>query len=709
GSLNLRDANGDLLEIGAAKSNRPYRLKLYSIGTGGAHARIISGQLGGERGRVPNLFPNGQLDTAGDVENFADLLSTNSTYYTELATASSALAAYGVKRMFSFDVNADTAAPSSAAIYRSVVLSRGNVMGMVLVEKVSGDWVSPGPRLTLRYTDSTNTALDLVAYEELSSTVRLYSGTIAIPSGKTVNRVEVGFIYAAPRTNAFNVGGFWASHLPFSLNSTWRDTAWPFWGSPSSPPAPATIVSRIEKLEKKDNLKLLHEALDDSLHSVNICLGGDSNTWSAVATGRTADTPRGQLLSDTRNLNLDPVSCPSFANLFHDFLGRSYCGGALQVDTSTPDPNGTIAFYRQSIALWPGTDTRFRLINRYSRSTRSKVIVADASATMGNYLNMLPSDNQALEFDFVGDEVHLIYVRSSTSASAVLYYQIDNETPVAYSWGTAGPIAYGQDLPITTTFGKHRIRIWPTSVQLRVEAIVHNRKVQVRNQGIYGSNSSQWLPSAARLYPGFRPEDEFTFLMIGTNDNSGTGAASKSATLTSNLLAIGQQLLTDGKKPIFMTPPPEYPTSPSYNTWELSQCYGYACQQLGIPLIDNFRAFMAMPEATIRGTPQVNAYDFIATDNVHLSDLGHRLIHRNMLRSIGLSAVADTDFYLKPIRQMLDGAGGIPRLPSYTVAALPPISGNGRGLIYVTDGAGNKKVAVCDGTNWRFMDGAIVS
>jgi hypothetical protein len=47
-------------------------------------------------------------------------------------------------------------------------------------------------------------------------------------------------------------------------------------------------------------------------------------------------------------------------------------------------------------------------------------------------------------------------------------------------------------------------------------------------------------------------------------------------------------------------------------------------------------------------------------------------------------------------------------LRSYTVATLPSAATAAR-LIYVSDGASNKRLAVSDGTNWRFPDGAVVS
>lgn len=49
-----------------------------------------------------------------------------------------------------------------------------------------------------------------------------------------------------------------------------------------------------------------------------------------------------------------------------------------------------------------------------------------------------------------------------------------------------------------------------------------------------------------------------------------------------------------------------------------------------------------------------------------------------------------------------------PLLRSYTVATLPSASPAAQ-LIYVSDGASNKRLAVSDGSNWRWPDGAVVS
>ena len=49
------------------------------------------------------------------------------------------------------------------------------------------------------------------------------------------------------------------------------------------------------------------------------------------------------------------------------------------------------------------------------------------------------------------------------------------------------------------------------------------------------------------------------------------------------------------------------------------------------------------------------------------------------------------------------------QLPSYTVAGVPAAASYAGCLIHVSNGTANKRLAVSDGTNWRFPDGAVVS
>lgn len=54
-------------------------------------------------------------------------------------------------------------------------------------------------------------------------------------------------------------------------------------------------------------------------------------------------------------------------------------------------------------------------------------------------------------------------------------------------------------------------------------------------------------------------------------------------------------------------------------------------------------------------------------------------------------------------------AGSPLQLPSFTVATLPAAASYPRCMIYVADGATNKRLAISDGTSWRWPDGAVVA
>lgn len=67
---------------------------------------------------------------------------------------------------------------------------------------------------------------------------------------------------------------------------------------------------------------------------------------------------------------------------------------------------------------------------------------------------------------------------------------------------------------------------------------------------------------------------------------------------------------------------------------------------------------------------------------------------------------------------LIDRTGGVSgktsgELPSYTVAQLlagtPSAADYPRCMVYVSDGTGNQRLAISDGTSWRFPSGSVVS
>lgn len=78
---------------------------------------------------------------------------------------------------------------------------------------------------------------------------------------------------------------------------------------------------------------------------------------------------------------------------------------------------------------------------------------------------------------------------------------------------------------------------------------------------------------------------------------------------------------------------------------------------------------------------------------------------------LGAGNVPASPFYAfwEAVRRALLGLGGPVMLPAYTVATLPDVTAHAGGMIYVKDGASNRRLAVSDGTDWRFPDGDVVS
>lgn len=620
------------------------------------------------RQRLLTLFKNGELDAGKDAVFFGELLSANKDEYVDFVPASAALAKYGIKGMNSFPA-ATSGVPISARLTEDVRLSGGKVFGMILVELASGAWPAEwagatGPRLVVRTEDGSNPTARLLAFEALSPTLRLYYGEASVPGTTIATRVEVGFTTALPQSGvAYNVGGYWASHTQTSGTLVRKDTAWPMWEMRIAGADTAT-VRRIAALEKRDSIQRLVARLRDSTRSISFALVGDSNTWGANATGITTINPRGHSLTDVRNRNFD---APTFVNLFSAFLARSFCDGPRQV---VNDVSSGLARYEQAITVYPGNDDRFTLVDRQNRSRRTKVNVASSGAYAGQYLNLFTTDGEALEFEFTGEEVTLVYSRQQATG-IVIAYQIDGGA--VQTANLDGAVAFGQELKLTAPYGNHVVRIWTTGAQgLRIEGFRFKRRVQVRNQGIYGSRTEQWLPTASNgLFAGVLPEDEFVFIMLGTNDN----ATLPAAVMQANLEIIIAKLIENGKSVILMSPPPELSTDGSFRTWETAVAYDRLAAKFDLPLIDNFRAFMALDPAEVAST-------YIAGDRVHLTDKGHELIFNNIVETLTLGNVQPDD------RAMIDTAINTALLPVQSrtaqLAMLPPLKVDGRDLL-VTD------------------------
>ncbi|RVI19973.1 hypothetical protein CN200_01625 [Sinorhizobium meliloti] len=386
-----------------------------------------------------------------------------------------------------------------------------------------------------------------------------------------------------------------------------------------------SLTVRVEDLEEqKTTMRRFVEILLDGWVSVEICLIGDSITWMLAATGSSSENPRTGELTDPRN----NLTAPGWANLFRDYLIANFC--ALAGGEVLQNPSPGVGYARRWVEGDFTTEDRFRYISRSSGLDLPKPIVSGGSIDNATFRRTLdiPANNsdRALEFKFYGDQAEFYFAGLSTDPGATFSVEVDGIVIGTYSHYRS-PSQWRQVQAINTTFGQHTVRIWNNSntQQLRCELGRHYRRLQVRNQGIIGVQSSRWLPTGT-LWSGIAATDNIVLCQLGTNDRIGApGFSLRPQKLRDNLNTIGSQLKADGKLLVLATPPKAAPTSdypivppPQYNfdTADAAQAVRLAAQDLKVSVIDHFQNFA------------IN-YASLLADGIHPNDAGYQVMYKD--------------------------------------------------------------------------------
>ncbi|RVE83332.1 SGNH/GDSL hydrolase family protein [Sinorhizobium meliloti] len=387
--------------------------------------------------------------------------------------------------------------------------------------------------------------------------------------------------------------------------------------------AVADLSSRVEGLEEqKTTMRRLVEILLDGWVCAEICLIGDSITWMLGATGSSTENPRTGELTDPRN----NLTAPGWANLLRDYLIANFCSGALV------NPSPGVGYARRWVEGDVTTEARFRYISRSSGLDLAKPVASNGNATFRRVLD-IPANNsdRALEFTFYGDEVEFVFAGLATDPGATFSVEVDGVVVGTYSH-YRNPSAFRQTQAITAAFGQHTVRIWNNSNTqlLRCEMMRHNRRLQVRNQGIIGVQSARWLPTGT-LWPGIASTDNIVICGLGTNDRIGlSGYSLRPQKLRDNLNTIGVELKLAGKTLVLATPPKAAPTSdfptvgnPTYyfDTADAAQAVRLAANDLKVSVIDHFQNF------------SINYVGLLA-DGIHPNDAGYLVMFNEIVRLI---------------------------------------------------------------------------
>lgn len=295
-------------------------------------------------------------------------------------------------------------------------------------------------------------------------------------------------------------------------------------GSGSVSPTPTPVVTATA-------LPGLLADLANPLQSVVVTAIGDSICWGIGATGTATATPRNKTLADPRN----NYTSGSYLNLLRRWLGMM--AGAQTGDPAelvpafspaNADPDKYSGFAGYRVPQFCNLDTRI------TKSSGCAVAV-DAYALSGRALD-IPVGGYA-SVTVYGDSVDVLWKSQNADASS-------NFTLDCNGSGTQTINTYNDNLThnnvATSTapsFGTNTFKIVNTgSYPLRVQGIRHNRLVALRNNGLSGSSTATWLPTASPVILGDAVPADTTHLLVklGTNDRGTKGVTN----LTDNLKSI---------------------------------------------------------------------------------------------------------------------------------------------------------------------------
>jgi len=371
------------------------------------------------------------------------------------------------------------------------------------------------------------------------------------------------------------------------------------------------VAQAVAQTKSVSVLAGLRASLSNELEDVLIRLVGDSITWGMTVIGGGPLDPRNHALTDTRN----NLTSPSWANLLHQYLGARYSSGVM----SSPAPG--VALYEAVHAIDVTTSMKVSVINVATREVAGKAVSADASAAL-KALCVVP-DAYALCFETVGTGFTLVYRESPAAGSfTVLVDGVVNRTVIATNAATT----YGKTVTIALPFGRHAVELRCTGA-VAFEAIQRTRKIRVANDGLIGTNTLEWLPTAGRLSASVANDDTHVIVQLGTNDRALTTEPNDPVRTKRNLAAIADYIINArGKSLVLMAAnyaDLDYPSmvTAKYSQADVARMIAQVASNFSCGYIDNYRATLKQ---------KLTGEVFLA-DGLHPNNAGHLQKFKNII------------------------------------------------------------------------------
>lgn len=379
----------------------------------------------------------------------------------------------------------------------------------------------------------------------------------------------------------------------------------------------AAVSTAVAGTARVNPLADLRVALTNELRDVNALLIGDSITWGMTVTGGGVQDPRTHQLTDPRN----NLTSPSWANLLHQYLGGRRSTGVL----TNPTPG--VALYTSTHKVDAVRDPKISVIEFLSGGAAAKIESAqNAGAFFGTCLDV--ANGNAMVFDITGDNFTVMHTVLQADVTAGFEVFVDNVSQGFVS--TYDPVAqFGKTATYAVPWGPHTIKLKCTGL-VRFEGVQFIRKIRVKNNGLIGTNTTEWVPSAGMLANAVASTDEFVFVQLGTNDRALTTVNNNPEVTKRNLSLIGDYLATTlGKKVILMAANFANNDTPSDLSFKFSQAdvarmTSQLAAERGWSFVDNYQATLKLKLANKA---------FLA-DGLHPNDAGHLEMFLNIALQI---------------------------------------------------------------------------
>ena len=367
----------------------------------------------------------------------------------------------------------------------------------------------------------------------------------------------------------------------------------------------------------QDYLSHVRKHLDNPFVKTQIKLVGDSITAGHAGTGYDTTGTSGVLIGGTTNSYQNVITSVCWSNMLYHYIDDVY---NRIVEVSLAD-------------------------ERISKPSMSSQVVTYGSIINGvrvSYNGVVENNAVAgrefLEFQFFGNEFDVyfdvsndfgifdVYVDGALHTSVDCYSEEDGARHKVVIDGLSND-KHTVSFKCTATKNENS-----SAKQVRVTGLAVTKTAMVVPWGIGGTTSNSALNTNGR----YTTDDDFVILQYGTNDRHIFTTADMT---TQNLIAAGEMLRdTYGAEPIFMCACPaneHYESNDDvpryYNMWDVHDAIKRVCDHFGVPMIDNYTAFMDYAEQHNIST------DDLLADGLHPNDLGYRVMFSNIMKCLGLA------------------------------------------------------------------------